>query len=249
MRSLGCEVESYQERFAVFRDRRRALLFENVERFGFSPDAWCADCGDLGVLPDGDAMCTCDAGENVRIRRDRARLWDVVVPHRFRAYRLSTHPSREAVGQIESYLEGAPLRSGQNLFFAGPVGTGKTGGAVATLWEALIREGASIGFANVPELLDRARRTQGQGDVDPMVDLQRVAMLLLDDLGSERITEWAAERIFVLVNRRYERRYPTVVTTNRRLADLRSTLGERTMDRLTEDYSLVTMDGTSLRRR
>ncbi|MDP9364395.1 MAG: ATP-binding protein, partial [Chloroflexota bacterium] len=58
-----------------------------------------------------------------------------------------------------------------------------------------------------------------------------------------------AQQLYLLVNGRYETRRPTIVTTNRLLADLEATVGPRVVSRLTEDFEPVGMTGDDVRRR
>jgi DNA replication protein DnaC len=61
--------------------------------------------------------------------------------------------------------------------------------------------------------------------------LRTVGLLVLDDLGAEAPTPWAAEKLYQLLNHRYNYRLPTVVTTNRDLDRLEGRLATRLRDR------------------
>ena len=60
------------------------------------------------------------------------------------------------------------------------------------------------------------------------------AILHIDDLGAEKQTEWVLEQLYALINERYERRSPIVVTTNLSQEQLEQQIGERTVSRLIE---------------
>ena len=59
-------------------------------------------------------------------------------------------------------------------------------------------------------------------------------LLILDDLGAEKASEWVKEQLYMLVNYRYEHMLPIVVTTNCSGAELEQELGRRTLSRLVE---------------
>jgi DNA replication protein DnaC len=74
-------------------------------------------------------------------------------------------------------------------------------------------------FATVPDLLDYLRATfapTAEETYDQLFPLMREAeMLVLDDLGTQQSSPWANEKLFQLLNHRYNSSLPTVITANR----------------------------------
>jgi DNA replication protein DnaC len=102
----------------------------------------------------------------------------------------------------------------------------------------------------VPELLDNLRETYNKPgrNLDEWMDaVQNADFLVLDDLGSERVTEWVRERIFVIVNHRYREALPTVFTSNIGLKDLAAQLGERTASRVIAMCEGIQIEGDDYR--
>ena len=124
------------------------------------------------------------------------------------------------------------------LVLSGPTGTGKTHLAAA-IANYQLAEGNSVFFAVVPELLDHLRAAfapSSEMPYDEMFDRVRESgLLVLDDLGAENSTAWATEKLFQLMNYRYNYRIPTVITTNARLF---TQIDERLRSRLS-DIGLV----------
>ncbi|HST87896.1 MAG TPA: ATP-binding protein [Ktedonobacterales bacterium] len=124
------------------------------------------------------------------------------------------------------------------LLLMGGYGTGKThlAAAVAHRWLAA---GQSVFFAVVPDLLDHLRAAfapSSEMPYDEMFDtIREVELLVLDDLGAENGTAWATEKLFQLINYRYNEGLPTVITTNQQL---HTRMDERIRSRLS-DLSLV----------
>jgi DNA replication protein DnaC len=157
-----------------------------------------------------------------------------------------------AVERVEEYLEcwGKNREDGRGLYFCGGVGTGKTHLAVAVMNELIQRRRVPSLFVTVPELLDNLRGAYNDPgrDLDEwMAAVKNAEFLVLDDLGSERPTEWVQERIFVIVNHRYREALPTVFTSNTGPKDLAKQLGERTASRIIAMCDWIALEGNDYR--
>jgi DNA replication protein DnaC len=151
-------------------------------------------------------------------------------------------------GYLESWDENR--EAGRGLYFCGGVGTGKTHLAVAVMNELMRRKRVPSLFVTVPELLDNLRETYNKPgrNLDEWMDaVQNAEFLVLDDLGSERPTEWVKERIFVIVNHRYRDALPTVFTSNIGPKDLAEQLGERTASRIIAMCDWIALEGDDYR--
>jgi hypothetical protein len=97
------------------------------------------------------------------------------------------------------------------------VGTGKTSISMLVA-KAADQAGRSIAVYSVPQLLATIRRTYESNAEDSYDALMRrltgVDLLVLDDLGAERQTEWVLEQLYMLVNERWQNRGAVLVTTN-----------------------------------
>ena len=121
------------------------------------------------------------------------------------------------------------------LVIAGQTGRGKTRLAAA-IANYCRESGKQTMFLVVPDLLDKLRsgynpQGTGRSSFDDMFDQVRNAeVLVLDDLGSQSATPWADEKLFQLVNHRYNACLPTVITTNLTMRDLDPRLRSRLTD-------------------
>ena len=122
------------------------------------------------------------------------------------------------------------------LFMFGGYGCGKTHLAAAIARQR-IDAGEAVLFAVVPDLLDHLRAAYAPDSTvafdDRFQALREAPLLVLDDLGTQSSTPWAQEKLYQLLNYRYNLRLPTVITSNLRLEDielrLRSRLGDPTV--------------------
>jgi len=141
-----------------------------------------------------------------------------------------------SLGYVESFGTTDPKRSGLLLIGEG-FGIGKTHLAISVL-RTLVERGASRRpyMLYVPEFLDAIRRSFDEPTNSPNRSLIRKAtradLLVLDDLGAERTTEWVQEQLLIILNARWSSGFATVVTTNARAKEIRQTLGERAYSRL-----------------
>ncbi|HNR96488.1 MAG TPA: ATP-binding protein [Anaerolineae bacterium] len=103
------------------------------------------------------------------------------------------------------------------LVFRGSYGCGKTHLAAAIANEQVAR-GNSVLFVVVPDLLDYLRAAfapSSSATFDQRFEALRTApLLILDDLGAHSTTPWAQEKLFQILNYRYNAQLPTVITTN-----------------------------------
>src|SRR5918995_974507 len=109
------------------------------------------------------------------------------------------------------------LEAGRGLWFDGPVGTGKTSLAILVA-KAAKQAGRSYAVYPVPRLLAEIKRTFDRDASDSYLGFFRrvcsVDLLVLDDLGAEKQTEWVLEQLYSIVNERWQDRRSIVVTTN-----------------------------------
>ena len=109
------------------------------------------------------------------------------------------------------------LEAGRGLWFDGPVGTGKTSLAILVA-KAAKDAGRSYAVFPVPRLLAEIKRTFDRDASDSYMGFFRrlctVDLLVLDDLGAEKQTEWVMEQLYSIVNERWQDKRSIVVTTN-----------------------------------
>ena len=132
------------------------------------------------------------------------------------------------------------------LTLVGKPGTGKTHLAQAIAWQWLER-GKTVFYNHIVELLDKMRASYRlvEDDKSTLTDFAKnAALLILDDLGSEKLTEWAGQELDFIVDHRYEHQKPLIVTSNLAITQL----PDRIADRLAEGM-VIMLKGESFRRK
>jgi len=118
----------------------------------------------------------------------------------------------------------------QGLHVYGKVGTGKTHLACA-IANQFIMHRKEVFFFNVPKLLEDIRQ---EYNTNPLRSLFTKAghaeRIILDDLGTEKSSEWAVEQLYLIIDYRYSNNLYTTITTNRKDTELESRIARRSLD-------------------
>lgn len=139
--------------------------------------------------------------------------------------------------------------SGRSLLLVGPVGGGKTWQAYAAL-RAVAAELPGLDWAAVT-FADFTASLRPRPSVDTEAAMERyrsAGLLLLDDIGVAKGSEWVEEITYRIVNHRYDAMLPTIYATNLATGELRESVGDRIASRMAETCTRVLVDGPDRRR-
>ena len=139
---------------------------------------------------------------------------------------------------------------GRGLLIYGSIGTGKTYGAAA-IANALIDNGVSVLMTNFSRIINQLQETfdRRQQKID---NLNQFDLLVIDDLGAERSTDYTNEIIYSVIDARYRSGKPLIITTNLSMLELKNppnVATARIYDRILEKCFPVEMNGESQRRK
>ncbi len=119
------------------------------------------------------------------------------------------------------------------LVFLGVSGCGKTHLATAIANHRLA-QGQAVFFASIPELLDHLRSAYGPEAKlsydDTFEGVKKAPLLILDDLGAHSPSPWAEEKLFQIINYRYNNRVPTLFTSRKELGKIEEQIASRMAD-------------------
>lgn len=140
------------------------------------------------------------------------------------------------------------IRRGPSLILLGPTGVGKTYQAYGAL-HAIAESGVQCSwrFITAADLYAQLRPRHGVDAEKMFTSYADVSLLVVDDLGAAKASEWVEEVNYRLINHRYDHILPTLITSNVPAAQLKDHLGERVKSRLTEMADRVLMTGVDRR--
>lgn len=148
----------------------------------------------------------------------------------------------------ENFKENKEENIGMLLY--GNPGVGKTY-AVSCITNYLINEQVSVICVSINGLLRQFRSTYNSDnrecENDILRDIKSVDLLIIDDLGTEQLTEWSNSMLYEILDTRYRANKPLIITTNFGSEEFRKRYHKRLNDRIFEMCPPVDCKGISLR--
>jgi len=193
-----------------------------------------------GPLESDNTETPQQAAERRRIAQDALNAaYRAKVPVLYRDATLADLDA-DLAASVADWLE----RKGTTLMLAGPVGTGKTHAAYAVLAH-LMAHGVTVQATTVSDLLAALRP---EGDHRQAALARTAQVLLLDDMGATKASEWAQEQMIALLDQRLREGKRQIVTTNATYEQMAEVWDDRTMDRLRYRWAVVQVTGESRRK-
>ncbi len=235
-------------------------------------------------LCDGTGWKTVTEGTNRKVARcdcrvqarSHALLTAARIPKRYEHCELSefdthyegSHPSQQkALLESHGFVEHYPVES-TGLLLIGPIGVGKTHLAVGIMKELILKKGIPCLFYDYRELLKEIQNSYNHSVKATELDVLRpvfdTEVLVLDELGAVKPTEWVWDTVSLILNTRYNDNRTTIITTNfenktagaagglrgaTREETLGDRIGERMRSRLHEMCRIVRIDGHDFRQK
>ena len=167
----------------------------------------------------------------------------------FESYQASNPSQTKAKRIAERYVEVFDKEKPINLLFSGSYEVGKSHLA-KSITDGVIDKGFSAIFISVPKLLTKFRTSYNKdatySESDLIEMLNSTDVLVLDDLGAEKSSEWAWEKLFEIVDSRQGMH--TIYTSNFTPNDLIQKMGERNFSRIVnQDTTTVEIEGDNYR--
>lgn len=268
------EITSVGNAFESFMNRIESSIPKNADDYINPKDGllWCGKCHTpkqcrvtlFGKEQIKYCVCKC---ERIRYEREREAFLQTqreadmkklkassgisgkLANCRFENYDI-TAENQNAYVRCKHYAECFEKMSKKNqgLLLWGNVGTGKTFSATC-IANALLDRGISVVMTSFAKLLGVSK---GFGiDEEMIAELNRARLLIIDDLGAERNTDFALEKVYSIIDSRYQSGLPMILTTNLDLQEMQMCTDiryKRVYERILEVCYPVRILGVSLRK-
>lgn len=250
----GLDRDGLDRLAAQLEAERQAIFSQNQIPPDYLEVWWnCPSCRDSGWLRP-DEKCRCMVQEEIDHLYHQSGLPPELREQTFDSFRIDLYPPElrsfmeQVVAECRAFAARvASGRATENLVFRGAAGLGKThlSSAIAHI---VLQSGRSVIYLTLPELLDRIRYYKFEvADPEALSLLREVDLLILDDLGGEKVSEFSVQELFALINYRMSHRLPLVVSTNLSWTDLEEAYTARIASRLMGASLVLKLDGEDIR--
>ena len=175
----------------------------------------CPHCSGTGFVKEGNAvrLCECRFSEedvNTALQIPR-RFWEATLDN----YLCESESEIEALKVARIFSACFDPEKGEGLTFIGPPGVGKTHLAVGVLKKIYTESGVKGIFFDTKDLIYRLKALIEEKKINRAIkSILNLPLILLDDLGSERLSDWQRELISYIISFRYNNMKSTIITTN-----------------------------------
>jgi len=222
-------------------------------------DIKCEICRDTGWIKKGNLVYKCGC----KLKEITTNIYErMKIPKRYRDVSLNNYQPIKAYGQdlvlnrVKQYINSTDYKEGKGLLFIGSPGVGKTHLAVSILKEFFLKKGIVGLFRDTRTLLFDLKSTfDGSASSREMLEeVLDAPILVLDDLGSERLSDWARDILHYIIIHRYNELKPIVITSNFNLTSedeftdsLEDRMGSAIVSRIGEICDVIHVEGHDMR--
>ena len=232
----------------------RAQKYEMLVSKGYNPDYLnihynCAKCKDTGFI--NTKKCSCFKSKLVQLYYKDSELQEAVKSNNFNTFNINLYPNhklgeerytpRKNIEDILEFITGEYIpnfdNNDTNLLFYGNSGTGKTFLSWCIAKELLDR-GFLVVYKTSDELLRSLRDIKFNNDTEVENLLINCDLLIIDDLGSEQLTDFSSSELFTLLNKKLLKKKKMLISTNLTLPLISKRYSERIYSRLVGEFKL-----------
>ena len=205
----------------------------------------CPDCNDTGYIE--GQKCHCLRQAILRVTYRQSNIDEVLKRENFDTLRYDIYTDAECekmkgiIDRCRRFADDFGKRY-ENILLLGNVGVGKTF-LTNCMTKAILDKGYSVIYFTSIRLFDTLSRElfnyEERSSRDILNDIYTCDLLIIDDLGTENVSSFVAQRLFDILNERDLRKRPTIISTNLSFEDLGKRYTERNFSRIFGNYEIL----------
>jgi DNA replication protein DnaC len=251
-------LKELKEKITDLRIRKSELLAINNYPVDYLEIHYqCPKCKDTGFI--GHQKCSCYKQKLIKLYYNNSDLINILNKNNFDNFNFQVYSSLKSKGNPTSprknieriasiswnYIENFSS-SKENLLFYGNPGTGKTFLSNCISKELLDR-GFLVVYRTSEDLIEDLKNIRFKNDTNLEDFLMNCDLLIIDDLGSEQITDFSKTELFNILNRKLLKQKKMLISTNCDLEELLKSYSERISSRLLGEFTLCKFFGEDIR--
>ena len=244
------QQEALQQEIEQLMDTRHTLLKDyGLDERIYKPLWNCPICEDRGYKADG-TLCACYQQERMQEILARSGMSAAMQQYQFENFEIAGFDNPQDVQKKVNWCKNFADQIVQgncrdSLFLRGDVGRGKThlSSAIAN---RVLAGGKTVIYKRAADLFDMIRQYKyeegSQRWNEVLEQLVNCDLLVIDDLGAERATDFVVEQLVLLLEERNYRNKPWVINSNLTLNQIQSNYNTRVSDRIMERATLYSLE-------
>lgn len=249
LKQYGEQKKLQQEIEALMQQRHQVLLDHQLDEQIYEPQWDCPICQDRGYIEPG-VLCSCFQRERLDELFLRSGMSDTMRNFTFDNFETRYYDNVEDMEQKVSWCKQFVWQIHQGnceqcLFLTGGVGRGKTH-LSAAIANAVMEQGDTVLYrraADLFELIRQYRFEENRQKYEEMSEqLRNCDLLVIDDLGAERTTEFVVEQLVILLEERNYRNKPWIISSNLNINEIMHVYNDRTADRILDRAMLFKLE-------
>lgn len=215
----------------------------------------CKICQDTGFLPNTRTKCSCFIKQQTLLLFEQSGIAELIQEQNFDTLSFSYFNEKEhadfsnALTLSKNFVKNFD-KDYQNILFYGNVGTGKTFLSCCIAKE-LMETGHSVLYLSADQLFKNFVDLRFQNDRGEYFsfteDIEQCDLLIIDDLGTESLSERSKADLFTCLNNRDFNKKSTLISTNLKVEEIGNRYSERILSRLSSHFEFRKFDGRDIR--
>lgn len=250
----GENIDEIKSRTKELRAKRCALL----ESAGYPADYAdrrynCEKCADSGYV--GLKMCSCLRKEFILAETENSGLGKLLKTQSFDNFSLRFYSGRDEtmmkhnLDRLRAFAENFTSESSESFLLLGATGLGKTHLSTSVA-KVVLDRGYNVVYRTAQDIMsvfERQRFGDGhQGDGTER-EFFEAELLIIDDLGTEVVTQYTVSWLYDIINSRTNEDMPTIINTNLTKEELRSRYADRITSRIFGEFLPLVFSGRDVR--